>query len=107
MAYDRQPGRGPQRFDRGPADRGPRPPFRPGPPGDGGDRPRPPFRPNDGGDRPRPPFRPNDGGARPRAPFRPPVETVHSVRLRDGEREIEVHGSPPFVRQLLDELPSL
>jgi hypothetical protein len=29
------------------------------------------------------------------------------VRLRDGEREVEVSGSAGFVRQLLDDLPAL
>jgi len=29
------------------------------------------------------------------------------VRLREGEREVEVHGSPDFVRQTLDDLPGL
>lgn len=32
---------------------------------------------------------------------------VHTVRLRDGERELEVSGSAVFVRQLLDDLGSL
>jgi hypothetical protein len=31
----------------------------------------------------------------------------HSVRLRDGDREIEVRGNPAFVRQVLDDLPVL
>lgn len=31
----------------------------------------------------------------------------HSVRIRDGEREIEVRGNPAFVRQVLDDLPAL
>jgi hypothetical protein len=31
----------------------------------------------------------------------------HSVRIRDGEREIEVRGNPAFVRQVLDDLPTL
>jgi hypothetical protein len=35
----------------------------------------------------------------------PPPE--HSVRIRDGEREIEVIGNPAFVRQVLDDLPTL
>ena len=35
----------------------------------------------------------------------PPPE--HVVRLRDGEREVEVHGNPAFVRQVLDDLPTL
>lgn len=66
----------------------------------GGDRP---------GDRgPRPPFRgPGDGGDRPRPAFRPPTDPPSSVRIRDGEREIEVQGNPAFVRQILDELPAL
>jgi hypothetical protein len=50
---------------------------------------------------PRPPFRP---GPRPEPP---PAQTPHAFRLRDGDREIEVSGSAPFVRQLLDDLPSL
>jgi hypothetical protein len=29
------------------------------------------------------------------------------VHLRDGDREIEVSGNPAFVRQVLDDLPSL
>ena len=35
----------------------------------------------------------------------PPPE--HIVRLRDGDREIEVSGNPAFVRQVLDDLPIL
>ncbi len=31
----------------------------------------------------------------------------HKVRIRDGEREIEVSGNPAFVRQVLDDLPLL
>ena len=31
----------------------------------------------------------------------------HSLRLRDGEREIEVSGSAAFVRQVLDDLPAM
>lgn len=31
----------------------------------------------------------------------------HRVRLRDGEREIDVSGNPAFVRQVLDDLPAL
>lgn len=31
----------------------------------------------------------------------------HSVRLRDGDRELEVSGAPAFVRQILDDLPLL
>jgi hypothetical protein len=51
------------------------------------------------------------------APVRPFVRTPtrggdmpppdHSVRIRDGEREIEVSGNPAFVRQVLDDLPTL
>jgi hypothetical protein len=29
------------------------------------------------------------------------------VRIKDGEREVEVSGSPIFVRQVLDDLPAL
>jgi hypothetical protein len=32
---------------------------------------------------------------------------LHSLRLRDGERELEVSGSQGFVRQVLDDLPAL
>ena len=64
-------------------------------------RPRPPFR----GDRPdRPPF------GTPRPPFRQPSfepQAPHTLRLRDGEREIEVTGTAVFVRQVLDDLPAL
>ncbi len=35
----------------------------------------------------------------------PPPE--HSVRIRDGDREVEVSGNPAFVRQVLDDLPTL
>ncbi len=31
----------------------------------------------------------------------------HSVRLRDGDREVEISGNPAFVRQVLDDLPVL
>jgi hypothetical protein len=53
----------------------------------------------------RPPF----GGPR---PFRPPprqdtAPLVHTFRLREGDREIEVSGSAVFVRQALDDLPIL
>jgi len=37
----------------------------------------------------------------------PRAEQLHSVRLREGDREIEVSGSAAFVRQLLDDLPAL
>lgn len=87
---DRRPFRGAP-FDRGRNDR----------PGGGGP---------DRGDRPavdRPGF------AAPRPFVRPPTRggdmppPDHSVRLRDGDREIEVRGNPAFVRQVLDDLPSL
>jgi hypothetical protein len=32
---------------------------------------------------------------------------IHSLKLRDGEREIEVSGSAAFVRQVLDDLPAM
>ena len=55
----------------------------------------------------RPPF------AGPRPFVRPPTRggdlppPDHSVRIRDGDREIEVSGNPAFVRQVLDDLPAL
>src|ERR1039457_5263390 len=59
---------------------------------------------------PRPSFNNNDS----RPPFRPAprVEVPagpmsHSLRLRDGDREIEVSGSAAFVRQVLDDLPAM
>jgi len=52
---------------------------------------------------PRPPMRPGAPPGRAGPETLPPT----SVRLRDGEREIEVSGSPGFVRQILDELPAL
>lgn len=60
-----------------------------GPPREGGGGPRP-FPPR--------PFQPG-GGAPPPLP--------HSVRLRDGDREVEVAGTAEFVRQALDDLPAL
>lgn len=36
-----------------------------------------------------------------------PTEVVHTLRLRDGDREVEVSGSAAFVRQALDDLPTL
>jgi hypothetical protein len=57
---------------------------------------RPPFN-NDS----RPPFRPAPRVEVPAAPM------SHSLRLRDGEREIEVSGSAAFVRQVLDDLPAM
>lgn len=68
-------------------------------------------------DRPFLPRRPPDDRSYPRPPYRPPVPTPRpnsepaptssSVRLKDGEREIEVSGTPIFVRQVLDDLPTL
>jgi len=65
---------------------------------------------SDRGDRPAM-DRPGFGAPRPfvRTPTRggdmPPPD--HAVRLRDGDREIEVSGNPAFVRQVLDDLPML
>lgn len=61
------------------------------------------------------PFTPRPGGGEPfphrpsgpPASARPTSEQLHSVRVRDGEREVEVSGSAAFVRQLLDDLPAL
>lgn len=49
----------------------------------------------------RPPFRPAPRVEVPAAPM------SHSLRLRDGDREIEVSGSAAFVRQVLDDLPAM
>ena len=49
----------------------------------------------------RPPFRPSPRVEVPAAPI------SHSLRLRDGDREIEVSGSAAFVRQVLDDLPAM
>src|SRR5579864_6419606 len=59
--------------------------------------PRPNFNNNDS----RPPYRPAPRVELPAAPI------SHSLRLRDGEREIEVSGSAAFVRQVLDDLPAM
>jgi hypothetical protein len=59
--------------------------------------PRPNFNSNDS----RPPFRPAPRVEVPAAPI------SHSLRLRDGDREIEVSGSAAFVRQVLDDLPAM
>jgi len=58
---------------------------------------------------------PREGGPRP--PFTPrptfsalapaPAQPTHTVRLRDGDREVEVSGTPDFVRSTLDDLPAL
>lgn len=80
---------------------GPRRSF--GPPGGGHGGPpregRPPFP-------PRPPF----GGDRPGGPGPGPGGHGgghHTVRLREGDREVEVSGPAEFVRQTLDDLPAL
>jgi hypothetical protein len=49
----------------------------------------------------RPPFRPAPRVEVPAAPM------SHSLRLRDGDREIEVSGSAAFVRQVLDDRPAM
>ncbi len=49
----------------------------------------------------RPPFRPAPRVEVPAAPM------THSLKLRDGDREIEVSGSAAFVRQVLDDLPAM
>ena len=59
--------------------------------------PRPNFNSNDS----RPPYRPAPRVEVPAAPI------SHSLRLRDGDREIEVSGSAAFVRQVLDDLPAM
>ena len=59
--------------------------------------PRPNFNNNDS----RPPYRPAPRVEVPAAPI------SHSLRLRDGDREIEVSGSAAFVRQVLDDLPAM
>jgi len=67
------------------------------------DRPVARARPDDRG-RPGPPgprpFRPG-----PRPDFGPPL--VHTLRLREGEREIEMTGTAAFIRQMLDDIPGL
>lgn len=32
---------------------------------------------------------------------------THTLRLRDGDREIEVSGSAGFIRQVMDDIPDL
>lgn len=63
--------------------------------------PRPSFNNNDSRNDSRPPFRPAPRVEVPAAPM------SHSLRLRDGDREIEVSGSAAFVRQVLDDLPAM
>lgn len=58
-------------------------------------------RPNYNNNDSRPPFRPAPRVEVPAAPM------SHSLRLRDGDREIEVSGSAAFVRQVLDDLPAM
>jgi hypothetical protein len=53
---------------------------------------------------PGPPPRSGFVGSRPGGP---PRDAPVSVRIREGDREVEVHGSPGFCRQLLDDLPTL
>ncbi|HWF58484.1 MAG TPA: hypothetical protein VG520_09035 [Candidatus Dormibacteraeota bacterium] len=65
------------------------------------------------GDRPERPPLDRPGFSAPRPFVRPPTRggdmppPDHRVRLRDGDREIEVSGNPAFVRQVLDDLPAL
>jgi hypothetical protein len=40
-------------------------------------------------------------------PGGPSLDAPVSVRLREGDREVEVHGSPAFCRQLLEDLPTV
>src|ERR1019366_1090321 len=63
-----------------------------------------PRRPPDERSYPRPPSRPPMPAPRPNSE---PAPTSSSVRLKDGDREIEVSGTPIFVRQVLDDLPTL
>lgn len=60
--------------------------------------------PREGG-APRPPFTPRPFGGGPGGPGGPPP--LHTVRLHEGDREVEVSGSPEFVRQILDDLPAM
>ena len=102
-----------------PTDRYPSSRPRPGGPRPGGDRPnyssdRPNYsadRPNfSGGDRPsadRPSFSSGPRTFTPRPAAPPEAVAAHSIRVRDGDREVEVSGSPAFVRQAIDDLPDL
>lgn len=40
-------------------------------------------------------------------PGGPSLDAPVSVRIREGDREVEVHGSPGFCRQILDDLPTV
>lgn len=51
--------------------------------------------------------RPNGGNYDRFGTSRPTPPAPHSLRLRDGERELEVSGSADFIRQTLTELPAL
>lgn len=68
------------------------------------DRPFLPRRPPDDRSFPRPSYR---GPAPAGRPSPEPAPAASSVRLKDGDREIEVSGTPIFVRQVLDDLPTL
>lgn len=82
MPDDRRPRTFHDRPQQGPP--GGRPPYVPRPPGPSG------------------PPRSGFAGSRPGGPQ---LDAPVSVRLREGDREVEVHGSPAFCRQLLDDLP--
>ncbi|MHB8717819.1 MAG: hypothetical protein ACYDAC_02855 [Candidatus Dormibacteria bacterium] len=86
MPDERRPYQG-QTYDRGRDHRGDRPERSQG------------DRPGFGGPRPFPPRPATRGGDLPPSP--------HAVRIRDGDRELEVSGAPAFVRQVLDDLPAL
>lgn len=71
------------------------------------DRPRP-----HADDRPRPPA--GSGPPPFQRPFRPAPRTDYSpppppqtLRLRDGDREIEVSGTAAFIRQVIEDIPDL
>jgi hypothetical protein len=59
-----------------------------------------------GGPRDRGSFSPRREGFVPRGPTVPP-EPVHAVRLREGDREVEISGSAAFVQATLQDLPQL
>lgn len=61
-----------------------------------------------GGPSARPGFAPRAGSGPARAPFTPrPAPDTVTIKLRDGDREVELTGSLAACRQLLDELPGL